>query len=215
MAGKHAAPSTGAKKAPLIIIISVALIAAIGTCIFFFVFKPFDNKDNSASRETTSPSTVAAAATEPSAEIPTNPRTTEQPAGTEPPEPSTTIDIVLPSGEGEASHFNGSFVPVAEAEDAATGEKVSLRDLFGTGFSSAVMTFNEDGTFTDTLSASGKRSGMYNVQDGGITATYLPDENMDITVTEWDDSGKVPVSFYVIYHTTGENGFKVFFLERA
>lgn len=214
MAGKHAAPSTGAKKTPLIIAIAVALAAAVGTCVFFFVLKPFDNKGDPAAQPAALPS-AATAATEPSLEIPTNPRMTEQPAGTEEPEPSTTIDMVLPSGEGEISHFNGSYVPAHEAEDVATGEKVSLRDLFGTGFSSAVMTFNEDGTFTDTLSTSGKRSGMYNVQDGGIKATYLPDENMDITVTQWDDSGKVPVRYYVIYHTTGDSGYKVFFLERV
>ena len=58
-------------------------------------------------------------------------------------------------------------------------------------------TFNEDGTFKDTLISSESNRGAYVVQDKTIHATYTNDKNMRIEVTEWD--GGTPSKFNIQY----------------
>jgi hypothetical protein len=77
--------------------------------------------------------------------------------------------------------------------------------VFGSGYNtSGVITFNNDGTFSDTIPSENARTGGYVVQNNKIIATYSDDKNMEITVTEWD--GNTPASFYIVYA-----GYNVYF----
>lgn len=115
------------------------------------------------------------------------------------------IDVAVPTEEGaEVSYFNATFIPNGVVEDSYTGGSASLREVFGSGYTDGVITFNSDGTFTDTLSSSSVDSGAYVVQNGKIIATYTNDKNMEITVTSWD--GNTPAEFYINF-----GGYIVYF----
>lgn len=218
MAGRHAAKSTS-KKPVIITVVAVLVIAAIAAVILFM-----NNNGGSSDSNSTQPSTVATTqavqeSTEPVTEAQTDnnlpdhpPVVSEQPAEFDDDEHETeAIDIAIPTEEGsEISYFNSSYIPNGEVVDISTGANVTIREVFGSAYPGGVLTFNDDGTFTDTLSASGVDSGAYLVENGQIKATYVSDRNMDITVTDWN--GDVPSAFYIIYGN-GENGFKVFFSE--
>lgn len=217
MAGRHAAKTTS-KKPVIITVVVVLAIAAIAAVILFM-----NHNGGSGDSNSTQPSTVATTqagqeSTEPVTEVQTDnnlpdhpPASTEQPADFDDEEETKAIDIAIPTDEGsEISYFNASYIPNGEVVDISTGANVTLREVFGSTYPGGVLTFNNDGTFTDTLSASGMDSGAYLVENGQIKATYVSDRNMDITVTDWN--GNVPSAFYIIYGY-GENGFKVFFSE--
>ncbi len=216
MAGKHAAPSAGNGKKVLvivIIIVAVVLLAAGG----LFVFKMLNPDKGGSSKSATATQAVTAAATTgdtaPTAtdDLPGAPPTTEQPFGTEEP-PVNTEHIAIPTEGGEITYFNATYIPSGEAEDITTGAQVSPREVFGQSFANGTITFNDNGTFVSTLSDAGSESGEYLVENGQIKATYYPDRNMDITVTEWNDASKTPASFYIIFgEETG--GVKVYFTE--
>ena len=110
--------------------------------------------------------------------------------------------------------ISGVYVPDSSAEDISKGTKVSMRSLFGQSYSSGALTFNADGTFTDTLSSTGAAAGAYHVENGEITAVYLPDRQMDITVIDWDGQNNKPFSFYVIYSMGTNANYKVYFTEK-
>ncbi len=209
MAGKHAAPSTGSKK-PLIITISVvaaiAVIAAVTVIIIMM-----NNKSSEPDKKPTQATTAAlSTAAETTRSLPDNPPSTEKPAENHSTEPATTLNINIPTEAGSViTHFNATYIPNGEVLDATTGASMTLRDVFGSGYANGVLTFNEDGTFTDSLSSSGTESGQYNVENGEIKATYATDRNMDITVTEWNEADKTPAAFYIIYN----GGFIVYFSE--
>lgn len=216
MAGRHAAKSTP-KKPVIIVVVAVLAVAAV-VAVALFLTNKGGSSDSGSIQPSTIASTTQAENTESATEsqtvnnLPDNPpANSEQPAASDVERETEPIDIAIPTEEGsEISYFNASYIPNGEVIDLSTGESVTLRDVFGSTYPGGVLTFNDDGTFTDTISASGVDSGAYLVENGQIKATYVYDRNMDITVTEWNDD--VPSAFYIIYGT-GENGFKVFFSE--
>ncbi len=222
MAGKHAAPSTGAKR-PLIVILIIAAVAALVTVgVVFFMNRQkepkkqtsaptappqtFTTNDTPTVTPTEAPGTtlpeVTTAATEPVF-------TTEAPAGTEE-VPQISEEIQIPTGGGEITYFNATYIPDKHAVDLSTGQTVNLREVFGQSAYSGAITFNDDGTFVSNLDGSGSDVGQYIVEGDSITATYTYDRNLDITVTEWDESTHTPVSFYIIVGDE-ETGIKVLF----
>lgn len=127
----------------------------------------------------------------------------------------TIPDIALPAADGEITHFSRAYVPDARVEDIQLGTVLPLRELFGEGSADASFVFNEDGTFTDTLGAGQVKTGRYNVTNGVLNAIALPDETMDITVTEWDADGKAPVTFCVVYRMGDNRGYRVYYAEKV
>ena len=215
-------------KKKLIIIIAAAAAAVIAAIITIVAVNSNKGCDNCKDQETTVAATAASepvpatAASEPVAEttqsvektLPDTPPETEELIGTEEPETLPAIDIALPTEGGEVTYFSAEFFPDTSAEDIAKGTKVSIRSLFGQGNADGKLTFNSDGTFTDSLSSSGMASGAYHAENRKITAVYLPDRQMDIHIIEWDDQNNKPFSFYVIY-SMGENAnYKVYFTEK-
>ncbi len=226
MAGRHAAPA-GSKKPVIIIVVAVILTAAaVGAALFFMNggFSMFGGDDKPTQPATTAPATTAAATTQAATEAVVTQTsdggegsddiqqtTAEAPAPTETAPQPTTIDIAIPTEDsGEVTYFNATYIPNGQVIDLSTGENVTLRDVFGATYPEGVLTFNDDGTFTDTINASGIDSGAYLVQNGQIKATYVYDRNMNITVTEWN--GNTPAEFYIIYGGS-ESGYQVFFSE--
>lgn len=206
MAGRHAAASSG-KKPLIIVIISVLAAALIGGGIFFFM-NMNSKSDNKKPVETTTPETQtqqttvadttgsqsSAKAAQAQTQAPKKPiEDTENTATT------SAADIVVPTQAGqEVSYFNATYIPNGEAKDIESGNSVSLREVLGAGYTEGALTFNSDGTFTDTLSAaSPDTTGKYVVQGDKITATYASDKNMEITVTSWDNGE--PSQFYINY----------------
>ena len=220
MAGKHAAPSSGSKK-PLIIIIAIVLALAIAGASVFFILTASKNKNqqNTATTAATAATTAPAstAATQPGQTQPvtsgSDAQATTGASSHSDSEPETTMEINIPTEEGSTvTYFNASYIPSGEVIDLSTGESASLRDVFGEMYPGGVLTFNEDGTFTDTLGSSGVDSGEYLVENGEVKATYIYDRNMNITVLEWNDETKAPASFYITYGS-GDNGYQVYFSE--
>lgn len=222
MAGKHAKPSSGSKK-PLVIVIAVVVALAIAGTSVFFILRA-NNKNN---KQTTSTTAATASTTVPnstSATAPTGQASTTNSGGSAEQETTgasshseseqeTTMNINIPTEEGSTvTYFNASYIPNGEVIDLSTGEKVSLRDVFGETYPNGVLTFNDDGTFVDTLGSTGVDSGEYLVENGEIKATYIYDRNMNITVLEWNEQTKAPSSFYITYGS-GTNGFNVYFSE--
>ena len=200
------------------IIAAVIAAAIIATVIIVITINQNKDSGKSGAQETTA-STVS---TEPvtqetqptTKDLPDAPPSTEAPVATEEPETMPTIDIALPTEGGEVTYFSGVYVPDSSAEDISKGTKVSMRSLFGQSYSSGALTFNADGTFTDTLSSTGTAAGAYHVENGQITAVYLPDRQMDITVIDWDGQNNKPFSFYVIYSMGANANYKVYFTEK-
>lgn len=213
MNGKHAAPATGSKKPLLVILIIVTAIAFFAAGVF--VAMTFFNKDKPVNSNPTQPATQATqaavlpVATDASA-APSVAPTSEEPMGTEA-TPVVSEPIQIPTHGGEISTFNATYVP-GSAVDLASGADVSLRDALGKDFRSSTLTFNEDGTYVCNLGGLGTTVGMYQVEDGVITATDTTDRNMNITVTEWNEETNAPAGFYVII---GEetSGVKLLFSE--
>ena len=207
MAGKHT--QKGKSNAPLIILIIVAVlvIAAITVGVFWFMNKDIISGDEPAQPETTVAETITLPEetfnqTEGTTTEETIPAT-EKETGAEHSE--SKIDVAVPTDDGaEVSYFNATFIPNGIVEDTYTGGTATLREVFGSGYTDGVITFNSDGTFTDTLSSSSVNSGAYAVQNSRIVATYTNDKNMDITVTSWD--GDTPAEFYINF-----GGYNVYF----
>ncbi len=214
------------KKVPLIIIISIAAAAVIAAVILIAV-NANSGGSGAKQQETTAVQTTSDNSSHPietgqpttAAQQTTAQQTTVQ-TGTEhdhdhddETEPAT-IEIALPTSGGEISYFSGTYVPDSKAEDMESGKAVPMRELFGAGYTKAEMKFDENGGFTDSLFGTGAKAGKYTVEDGEIKAVYLPDETMDITVTEWNESTGAPVAFCVVYKTVGERGYRVFFREK-
>lgn len=204
MAGRHTAKSS---KAPIVIvcILLVVVVAVIGVIIFL----NFYGDSNSSQKETQPVTTVevttvleetTAEATE---QTTTQPTTKEQGA-TEAEKEKEAVDVVVPkNSDEEVSYFNASYVPY-KAVDSASGTQCSLKEVFGSSYTGGVITFNSDGTFTDTLTSSSVDSGAYAVEGNSIIATYTNDKNMSITVNEWD--GDSPSDFVINY-----GGYDVYF----
>lgn len=209
MAGKHAAHAASGSKKKIIIII-VCVIAALGLIAggIMFWLNSQGNTDTKKTAATTAPTvatTVTAASgdnntkqTEAAAETTKSSDNTEETKSQQSHASQVVPDIQVPTQEGvDVTYFNGTYIPNGEAEDDQTGESVSLRDALGSGYSEGTLTFNSDGTFTDTIMSGEVSSGRYVVQNETITATYSDDRNMEITVSSW--SNGAPAQFTVNY----------------
>ncbi|MEE1219098.1 MAG: hypothetical protein U0L20_04160 [Ruminococcus sp.] len=121
------------------------------------------------------------------------------------PQESTSQNIVVPDAENadNTALFNATFLPY-KAIDTYTDSECSLKEVFGSSFSAGTVTFNSDGTFTDTLIFSSSNSGAYSVSNEKITATYSNDKNMIIDVIQWSEG--TPSEFIINY-----GGYDVYF----
>lgn len=204
MAGRHSAKSS---KKPLVIIciaVAVIIIGVVCAVIFFNSGSKTANTDTTTTQKTTS--TVQSTSAE-SAETTLQPTTAEQPTtqiesftG----ETSEVPKVVVPTQSGqEVSYFNATYVPY-KAIDSSTNEECSLREVFGSSFSQGVITFNSDGTFTDSVTSSSVDSGAYAVEGDTIVATYSNDKNMSVKVVSWE--GDTPSELIINY-----GGYDVYF----
>lgn len=204
MAGRHSAKSS---KKPLVIIciaVAVIIIGVVCAVIFFNSGSKPANTNQATTQQTTS--TVQSTSAE-SAETTLKPTTSEQPTtqiesftG----ETSEVPKVVVPTQSGqEVSYFNATYVPY-KAIDSSTNEECSLREVFGSAFSQGVITFNSDGTFTDSVTSSSVDSGAYAVEGDTIVATYSNDKNMSVKVVSWE--GDTPVELIINY-----GGYDVYF----
>lgn len=201
MAGKHSAKSS---KTPVIIISIVAVLIAV--VIGVVVFLNLGDKTNSNSTESTTESTtVQVAETENLSDPQQNAEdTTKEEGVTIPENEGENVDVVVPTnGDGEIRYFNATYVP-SYAIDADSEEECSLKEVFGSSYAGGVLTFNEDGTFTDSLTSLDAGSGAYVVEGDSITATYSNDKNMTIEVEVWDNG--TPLEFHINY-----GGYEVYF----
>ncbi|MBQ5629749.1 MAG: hypothetical protein IIV15_00430 [Ruminococcus sp.] len=206
MAGKH---SQKGSNAPLVILIVVAVIV-VGAIVGGAIFLMNGGLSIFNKQETTAPVTTEVTASEAVPTTQADQAQTTAPAETKAQTEATTaadegvhtedtpIDIAVPTDPGvEVSYFNATFIPNGDVDDNLTGGKATLREVFGSGYSDGVLSFNEDGTFKDTLISSESNRGAYVVQDKTIHATYTNDKNMRIEVTEWD--GGTPSKFNIQY----------------
>ena len=203
MAGKHGKKEKKS-KAPVVIILVIAVIAVIAAVIAVLYFNGVFGSENNNPQESTTPTASAVPYTTAQAmhgQDQTSAQSSEQSSAQE----QTNAVVVPTEAEGDVTHFNATFIPNGRVVDTVSGNNTSLKEVFGTGYNtSGVLTFNSDGTFSDTVSSHEPATGGYAVQNQKISATYSNDKNMDITVTEWD--GNTPVSFYVVYA-----GYQVYF----
>lgn len=198
MAGRH---SVKTSKAPIItVIIVVLLIVIVGVVSFFISTKNNDVPITEIQQQTTieQPTEIFTQTETDVVEINTIPTTKEQgftSAQTE------AVDIFVPTQAGEeTTFFNASYSPV-KAVDTFTDNECSLREVFGSSYSGGMIKFNDDGTFTDQIISSG---GAYVVSGEMISATYLNDKNMKITVSNWDEN--IPSTLVINY-----GGYDVYF----
>lgn len=204
MAGRHSAKSS---KKPILIICIVAAVIIIGVIcavIFFNSGSKPENTTSTTSQQTTS--TVQSTSVE-SAQTTLQPTESEQPttqSETFAGETSEVSKVVVPTQGGqEVSYFNATYVPY-KAVDSSTNEECTLREVFGSAFSQGVITFNSDGTFTDSVTSSSANSGAYAVEGDKIVATYTNDKNMSVKVASWE--GDTPSELIINY-----GGYDVYF----
>ena len=214
MAGKYAR-KTSKKPVAIAIVSVVAVIAAVVAVVFILGRNGGGDigettQPASTVLNTTAAATSAAVQTELSetTAMPEQSETSQESSDIQPAtgeeESSSEQSIIVPaSGSGEPGYFNSTYVPY-RAVDGDTGSEVSLREVFGAAFSEGVLTFNDDGSFTDSLTVSEPKKGAYIVEGEGISATYSDDRNMQITVNEWENGE--PVDFTVNY-----GGYEVYF----
>ena len=210
MAGKHAQKGS---NAPLVILIVVAVIvvaAIVGGVIFFMnggmsLCGSKETQPATAAPETTLAVTAgetrpAPAETKPeeqSQEVSQGDNASQAETGVHAEEEGT-INVLVPMEDGiEPTYFNASYVPNGKVDDTSTGQSVTLREVFGNDYNQGVLTFEQNGTFSDTLVSGEHNRGAYVVQNDKIHATYTNDKNMIIEVSEWD--GGAPVRFTVLY----------------
>lgn len=205
MAGRHSAKTS---KKPIVIICILTALIIIGVICAVIIFnsgsKPANTTSTTSPQQTTS--TVQSASGE-SAETTVQPTESEQPTTQSEiftGETSEVSKVVVPTKSGqEVSYFNATYVPY-KAVDSSTNEECTLREVFGSAFSQGVITFNSDGTFTDSVTSSSVNSGAYAVEGDTIVATYSNDKNMSVKVDSWE--GDTPLELIINY-----GGYDVYF----
>ncbi len=201
MAGRHSAKSSNS----LIKIISIIAIIVILVVCTVIVVNIFTNNEQSVSETTasTQQTTTVNEETTAEAELTTSEPTTEQGVTADPSTQETQV-VVVPTQNGEdVSYFNATFVPY-KAIDTVTDTECTLKEVFGSSYAGGVITFNSDGTFSDSLLSSSINKGAYVVEGETISATYENDKNMSISVQSWD--GDTPSEFVINY-----GGYDVYF----
>lgn len=204
MAGRHSAKTSKKPIVIICIIVAVIIIGVICAVIFFNSGSKPANTTSTTSQQTTS--TVQSSSVE-SAQTTLQPTESEQPttqSETFAGETSEVSKVVVPTQGGqEVSYFNATYVPY-KAVDSSTNEECTLREVFGSAFSQGVITFNSDGTFTDSVTSSSANSGAYAVEGDKIVATYSNDKNMSVKVASWE--GDTPTELIINY-----GGYDVYF----
>lgn len=204
MAGRHSAKTSKKPIVIICIVIAVIIIGVICAVIFFNSGSKPANTTSTTTQQTTS--TVQSTSVE-SAQTTLQPTESEQPttqSETFAGETSEASKVVVPTQGGqEVSYFNATYVPY-KAVDSSTNEECTLREVFGSAFSQGVITFNSDGTFTDSVTSSSANSGAYAVEGDKIVATYTNDKNMSVKVASWE--GDTPLELIINY-----GGYDVYF----
>ncbi len=197
MAGRHSAKTS---KAPIITVIAVVLLIIIVGVISFFV----STGNTDVPIMETQPQTTIEQLTESDTQAETVPVETTVPVTEEQGVTSAqteAVDVLIPTQAGEeAKYFSASFSPF-KAIDTSTGSECSFREVFGSSYSAGMVMFNEDGTFIDQIISS---RGAYAVSGEKISATYVNDKNMIISVNSWN--GDIPSELVINY-----GGYDVYF----
>ena len=204
MAGRHSAKTS---KKPIVIICIVAAVIIIGVICAVIFFNSGSKPANTTSTTTQQTTSTVQSTSVESAQTTLQPTESEQPttqSETFAGETSEVSKVVVPTQGGqEVSYFNATYVPY-KAVDSSTNEECTLREVFGSAFSQGVITFNSDGTFTDSVTSSSANSGAYAVEGDKIVATYTNDKNMSVKVTSW--GGDTPSELIINY-----GGYDVYF----
>ena len=204
MAGRHSAKTS---KKPIVIICIVTAVIIIGVICAVIFFNSGSKPANTTSTTTQQTTSTVQSTSVESAQTTLQPTESEQPttqSETFAGETSEVSKVVVPTQGGqEVSYFNATYVPY-KAIDSSTNEECSLREVFGSSFSQGVITFNSDGTFTDSVTSSSVGSGAYAVEGDTIVATYSNDKNMSVKVASWD--GDTPSELIINY-----GGYDVYF----
>ena len=204
MAGRH---SVKTSKKPIVIICIVTAVIIIGVICAVIIFSSGSKSANTTSTTTQQTTSTVQSTSGESAETTLQPTKSEQPttqSETFAGETSEVSKVVVPTKSGqEVSYFNATYVPY-KAVDSSTNEECTLREVFGSAFSQGVITFNSDGTFTDSVTSSSANSGAYAVEGDKIVATYSNDKNMSVKVASWD--GDTPSELIINY-----GGYDVYF----
>lgn len=109
---------------------------------------------------------------------------------------SNSESILVPGDIDNATYFSATYSPY-KAVDSVTGEECSLKEVFGSSYGGGTVTFNSDGSFSDTLTTSSSNNGAYAVKDSKLVATYSNDKNMDVSVSSWN--GDTPSELIINY----------------
>ena len=204
MAGRHSAKTS---KKPIVIICIVTAVIIIGVICAVIFFNSGSKPANTTSTTTQQTTSTVQSTSVESAQTTLQPTESEQPttqSETFAGETSEVSKVVVPTQGGqEVSYFNATYVPY-KAVDSSTNEECTLREVFGSAFSQGVITFNSDGTFTDSVTSSSANSGAYAVEGDAIVATYTNDKNMSVKVTSWE--GDTPSELIINY-----GGYDVYF----
>ena len=204
MAGRHSAKTS---KKPILIICIVTAVIIIGVICAVIFFNSGSKPANTTSTTTQQTTSTVQSTSVESAQTTLQPTESEQPttqSETFAGETSEVSKVVVPTQGGqEVSYFNATYVPY-KAVDSSTNEECTLREVFGSAFSQGVITFNSDGTFTDSVTSSSANSGAYAVEGDKIVATYTNDKNMSVKVTSWE--GDTPSELIINY-----GGYDVYF----
>ena len=204
MAGRHSAKTS---KKPIVIICIVTAVIIIGVICAVIFFNSGSKPANTTSTTTQQTTSTVQSTSAESAETTFQPTETEQltmQSETFAGETSEVSKVVVPTQGGqEVSYFNATYVPY-KAVDSSTNEECTLREVFGSAFSQGVITFNSDGTFTDSVTSSSANSGAYAVEGDKIVATYSNDKNMSVKVASWE--GDTPSELIINY-----GGYDVYF----
>ncbi|MEE0869120.1 MAG: hypothetical protein U0L70_04945 [Ruminococcus sp.] len=204
MAGRHSAKTS---KKPIVIICIVTAVIIIGVICAVIFFNSGSKPANTTSTTTQQTTSTVQSTSVESAQTTLQPTKSEQPttqSETFAGETSEVSKVVVPTQGGqEVSYFNATYVPY-KAVDSSTNEECTLREVFGSAFSQGVITFNSDGTFTDSVTSSSANSGAYAVEGDKIVATYTNDKNMSVKVASWE--GDTPSELIINY-----GGYDVYF----
>lgn len=204
MAGRHSAKTS---KKPIVIICIVTAVIIIGVICAVIFFNSGSKPANTTSTTTQQTTSTVQSTSVESAQTTLQPTESEQPttqSETFAGETSEVSKVVVPTQGGqEVSYFNATYVP-HKAVDSSTNEECTLREVFGSAFSQGVITFNSDGTFTDSVTSSSANSGAYAVEGDKIVATYTNDKNMSVKVASWE--GDTPSELIINY-----GGYDVYF----
>lgn len=204
MAGRHSAKTS---KKPIVIICIVTAVIIIGVICAVIFFNSGSKPANTTSTTTQQTTSTVQSTSVESAQTTLQPTESEQPttqSETFAGETSEVSKVVVPTQGGqEVSYFNATYVPY-KAVDSSTNEECTLREVFGSAFSQGVITFNSDGTFTDSVTSSSANSGAYAVEGDKIVATYTNDKNMSVKVASWE--GDTPSELIINY-----GGYDVYF----